>query len=66
MINIFDKIQEEIKDYQKFQNEKDKNAIKEKKLKDDLEKIKTDNKFLMKTAEEKEKIEKSKGEWIAK
>ena len=66
LINIFDKIQEEIKDYQKIQNEKDKNIIKEKKIKADLEKIKTDNKFLIKTNEEKEKIKKSKEELIEK
>ena len=66
LINIFDKIKEELKEYQKYQNEKDRNTVKEKKIKDDIEKLKTDKKFLAKTEEEREKIKKSKEETLVK
>lgn len=66
LINIFDKIQEEIKEYQKYQNEKDKNLIKEKKINNDIKKLSTDKKFLEKTEEERNKIKKSKEELLKK
>lgn len=56
LINIFDKISEELQSYQKHQNEKDKNLIKIKKIKEYLDKVKEDKKFLNKNESEKEAI----------
>ena len=66
LIKVFDEIKKQIGNYQKHQNDLDKNIIKKNKIENEIKNIDKDKKFISKTQEEKEKITKSKEETLDK
>ena len=66
LIKVFDQISKEIGNYQKYQNDLDKNLIKKDKIENEIKNIDKDKKFITKSKEEKEKIISSKEETLKK
>ena len=66
LIKVFDEIKKQIGNYQKHQNDLDKNIIKKNKIQNENKNIDKNKKFISKTKQQKEKIIESKKESLEK